>query len=138
MFPHQTLHTCLSPMICIPHEFVSTRYGMIQFHLETICCHFICLHETLDMYCNDMYLCFRTKHSRYVFVPHDMHPARVRFDTIRYDPIETICCRHVIFLDETLDVYCNDMYLCLRTKLSIRVCPASYASSTSSFRHDTV
>jgi hypothetical protein len=82
-----TLGTCMLRMICNPHEFVSTRYGMIQFHLETICCHVICLHETLDVYCNDMYLCFCTKHSRYVFVPHDMYPARVLFDTIRYDTI---------------------------------------------------
>ena len=36
MFPHQILDTCLSRMICIPHEFVPTRYGMIKVHLETI------------------------------------------------------------------------------------------------------
>jgi hypothetical protein len=34
MFPHQTLDTCLSHMICIQHEFVSTPYSMIQFHLD--------------------------------------------------------------------------------------------------------
>ena len=70
-------------VICIPHEFVSTQYGRIKFHLETICCHVIHLHEKLDMYCNDMYLCFRIK-------------------------------------------------------LSIRVCPAWHASRTSLFQHDTI
>ena len=83
MFPHQAINTHLSCLICIPHEFVPTRYGMIQFHLETICCDVICLHETLDMYCNEIDLCFFTKHS-------------------------------------------------------MLVCPAWYASRTSSFRHDTV
>ena len=37
MFLHQTLDMWLSCIICIQHDFVSTRYGMIQFHLETIC-----------------------------------------------------------------------------------------------------
>ncbi len=77
-----TLDACLSRMICITHEFVSTRYGMIQFHLDTICCHDICLHESLDMYWKNIFLCYRNK-------------------------------------------------------LLIRVCPASHASRTSSFGHNT-
>jgi hypothetical protein len=76
--------------------------------------------------------------SRCLYVPHDMHPAPVRFDTIQYDPISFRCryetiCFHVICLHETLDMYCRDMYLCFRTKHSIRICLVSYASRTSSF-----
>ena len=66
--------------------------------------------------------------TQYLFVPHDMHPSRV-YETI---------CYHVICLHETLDVYCNDMYLCFLTKHSIRICPVWFVSRTSSFRHDTV
>jgi hypothetical protein len=187
-------------MICIQHEFIPTRYGMIKVHLETMCCHVICLHhsicivticmhvsapstwclfvphdmhparvcfdtirydtvssrfrheticchvicqhQTLKMYCNEMYLCFFTKHLMLVS-PHDMHPARVRFDTIRYDTITSrlwykTICYHIICLHETLDMYCNDVYLCFCTILSIRICPVWYVSSTSSFQHDTV
>jgi hypothetical protein len=66
--------------------------------------------------------------TQYLFVPHDMHPSQV-YETI---------CYHVICLHETLDVYCNDMYLCFLTKHWIRICPVWFVSCTSSFRHDTV
>jgi hypothetical protein len=127
MFSHQTLDTCLSRIICIPHEFVSTRYGMIQFHLD-----FDTRRYTVMSY-------VRTKHSicivmkcisvsalntRCLFVPHVIIPHE--FVTTRYGMIkfhhETICC-HVICLHETLDMYSNDMYPCFRTKHSIRICP---------------
>ncbi len=190
-----TLGTCLSRIIYIPHEVVSTRHSMIQFHLETICYHVICLDETHDVICNDLYLCFHTKlsirlchawyasrtssfrhdtvwyifisrryavisfvctnHStsivticihvsapntlgtclpRMICIPHDF--ASTRYGMIQLH-LEMICC-HVICLHETLDVYCNDIYSCFRTKHSIRVCPAWYASRTNSFQYETV
>ena len=109
---------------------------------ETICYHVICLHETPDVYCNDMYLCFLTKHSIricpvcqcLICIPHEF--VSTRYGMIKFH-LETICC-HVICLHETLDMYFNDMFIYFRTKLSIRVWPAWYASRTSSFQHDTV
>ncbi len=80
------------------HKRLSLHF--VLFTITTVCSvkFFICafvhlylfyLHETLDVNCNNMNSIFCTKHSPYVFVPHDMYPARARFDTIRFDPISS-------------------------------------------------
>ncbi len=126
MFPHQTHNSYLSCLICIPHEFVSTPYGMIQLRRYAVMS-FVCTKHSICIVTICIYV--SAPNSRYLCVPHNMHPARVRFDTIRNDTIssrpryETIC-GHGICLDKTLDMYCNDMYLYYRTKYSILVCPA--------------
>jgi hypothetical protein len=122
--PHEFFYA--SRTICIPHEFFSTRYSMIQFHFNFdtkryAIMSFVCIKHSICIVriCLDV----SAPNTRFVFVFFHMQLARVLMDTIRYDTIETICC-HVICLHETLDIYCNDLYLCFRTKLSIRVCPA--------------
>ena len=116
------------------HDFVSTRYSMIQFHLKTIYSHVICLHETLNMYCNNMYSCFRTKHSiRVCPAWYASRTSSFQHDTVWYYFIslsirdDMLSCN----LSAWNTRYVWEIYLCLRTKHWIPVCPARYASRTS-------
>ena len=92
MFLPQTLDSYLSRMICIPHEFVSTRYGMRQCRLEFdtrryAVMSFVCTKHSICIVTICVYV--SAPNTSCLFVPHDMHPARGCFETIRYDTISS-------------------------------------------------
>ena len=127
-----TKHSICIEMICIYVSAPNTRYVFVphdmhpaRHHLrhDTIQFHFdfdTIRYDIMSFVCAKQSICIETiciyvtsPNTQYVFVPHDMHPARHRFDTTRHDTIsfrfryDTIRYHvtHVICLHETLDMY---------------------------------
>ena len=100
-FPHD-MHPARVRSDTIQYDTISSQDDMLSCHLSarnTRCFFTICIYVS-------------SPKTQCLLVPPDMHPARVRVNTIRYDTIhlETIYC-HVICLHETLDMYGKCIYV---------------------------